>query len=225
MSSKIPMIGKRFGKLLVTGEAGLSERGTYKYECLCDCGAVSIKNGTELRCGKTKSCGCLKGIGRNKKHGGSGTKLHIDWMEMKRRCVLSANNIKKYPYHAGKGIKVCDEWVDNFAVFRDWSMENGYEETLSLDRINNDGNYCPENCRWVNSQIQSLNKTMYSNNKTGHKGVYYLKNDNKYAVEIYLNNRTLSLGRYSDLEDAIKVRRKAEEKYLIPLLSNYSGQN
>lgn len=89
------------------------------------------------------------------KHGDARTKLNKVWRNMKDRCY-NPNN-KRYAHYGARGIIVCNEWRDDYVKFRNWAIANGYIEGLSLDRINNDGNYCPENCRWVNSVIQNNN--------------------------------------------------------------------
>lgn len=89
------------------------------------------------------------------KHGECRTKLNKVWRNMKDRC-FNPNN-KRFPHYGGRGIDVCQEWKDNYVSFRNWAISNGYKIGLSLDRIDNDGNYCPQNCRWVNSIIQNNN--------------------------------------------------------------------
>lgn len=91
-----------------------------------------------------------------KKHNQSKTKLYYVWLSMRNRCYNE--DVEKYIDYGNRGIQVCDEWRNDFKNFYDWSMLNGYKKGLSIDRIDNDGNYCPKNCRWVKSNIQSRNK-------------------------------------------------------------------
>lgn len=143
-------IADRFTYLVVLRSVGVpyGKKGKY-YECKCDCGKIKIVKGSYLSRGDTKSCGCYKSqttSKRRKVHGGRRTHLYYIWSTMKARCFKPT--LKTYKYYGAKGISVCNEWLD-FSVFQSWAMLNGYQDGLSIDRINSDGNYCPENCRWI----------------------------------------------------------------------------
>lgn len=155
------MIGKRFGKLTVIDKSKeRAKNGTIKYLCKCDCGNTSIIRGDHLRSGETLSCGCLiKKYGTSKyvKQGQStlNKRLYQIYDKMKQRC--NNKNTTNYKDYGGRGITICDEWLNDFMVFYDWSMNNGYKDNLSIDRINVDGNYEPSNCRWVDMKTQNNN--------------------------------------------------------------------
>ena len=151
----ISLIGKKFNRLLCTGYKWDGNQILIK--CLCDCGNEKYYQLYRFK-GRNipKSCGCYK---YNFVHGMSESKLYKHWQQMKNRCLNPNKDSHKYYYD--KGIKVCEEWMD-FVNFKEWAVANGYIEGLSLDRIDNSGNYCPENCRWVAFSEQSKNRTNIS---------------------------------------------------------------
>lgn len=120
--------------------------------CRCDCGKETTVTGYALRQGTTVSCGCKKIT----HHLANKERLYNTWKCMRQRC-FNPNN-PSYPHYGGKGVKICDEWMD-YAGFRKWALENGYSDDLSIDRINVDGDYCPENCRWADDKVQMNNQS------------------------------------------------------------------
>lgn len=158
--------GQRFGKLFVVEFLGLKYNKAM-WLCKCDCGKTAKVLSQCLLKGDTKSCGCIhkkqlvernktQNFNRYKTHNLSKTKLYKRWVKMKYRCYNT--NSKDYKYYGGRGIKVCDEWKNDFIAFYNWSIKNGYKEDLTIDRINVDGDYEPSNCRWATWKEQANNK-------------------------------------------------------------------
>lgn len=159
MGKRVDLTGRKVGKLTVVGYAYTKNNKAY-WHCICECGTKCIVTARNLITEMAKSCGCSKRESMRRvalKHGGSGTRLYSIWCNMKDRC----NNPKNSHYYryGGRGIAVCSEWINDFSSFESWALSHGYSDELSIDRINNDLGYYPDNCRWVTNKKQQNNKS------------------------------------------------------------------
>lgn len=160
-------IGEKFGRLTVMEFSHKehkkyenSRRNYYKYfyKCLCECGNFVVVESKSLKSGNTKSCGCInhdKIVSRNTKHNLSKTRLYKIFHGMKRRCYNE--KCRSYKDYGAKGIKICDEWKNNFIAFYDWAINNGYSENLTIERKDIHQDYCPLNCCWIPKAQQQKN--------------------------------------------------------------------
>ena len=215
-----PILIEDLGMLFATENSKQKARyGTYK----CGfCGNNFKATTYDIKSKNTKSCGCYhkrRASETNKTHGLGTTRLYSIWAEIKKRTLNPKN--KQYNDYGGRGITICDEWKNDFMSFYNWAMENGYSDELSIDRIDNDGNYCPENCRWTTPTIQARNQRIYKNNTIGYKGVYYHKGRNKYTAQIVVNNKNIYLGSFQTvIEGAIAYNNYIIENNLEGFILN-----
>lgn len=154
------LTGKRFGRLTVLEHDYVDYNGISFWRCICDCGNETVVRSTSLKNGMTKSCGCYRrdqSIQRSTKHGLCDHPLYIVWTDMKRRCH-NENEPCWYRY-GGRGITVCDEWINDFKTFYNWAIEHGWESGSTLDRRDNDEGYNPYNCRFVDEVTQANNRS------------------------------------------------------------------
>ena len=151
-----------------------------------------------IKSGNTKSCGCLNGDA----HRLASHRLYKTWISMIYRC--SNKKSTYYVYYGGRGISVCEEWLDirNFIEWADLTYIEGY----TLDRIDVNGNYEPSNCRWADNSTQILNRGIFKNNKSGFVGVGWHKRDSVWASNIYVNNKSKHIGYYETIEEAVQAR-------------------
>lgn len=212
------MVGKTFGRLTVIKRVGskIYSENTSKQSlwlCQCECGNLTEAVGTLLKRGITKSCGCLQKESIRKiatKHGHGRERLYGVWASIKNRCYCKTE--PSYHYYGGKGITMCDEWKNDYMAFRRWAYANGYDKNAeymqcTIDRIDVNGNYCPENCRWVNQKIQC-------NNKSNNKKIKYM--DKYYTIaelaEMFFINKSTMYGYFRKGKTLDDILKKKGEK-------------
>lgn len=221
MSRLEDLTGKTFGRLTVLRLA--PKRGkTIYYVCKCSCGNIKEVAAKHLRSGATTSCGCyLREV--IKKHGDTSTRLYKIHNHMLRRCF---KDTKASKYYKDRGITVCSDWLD-YRNFRDWALRNGYKDNLSIDRIDTNGNYCPENCRWATQKEQSRNTRR--NNKL--KGICVSEWCELLSIDE--SNVNYLRGRGLSTREALKKEYLLEKKKELPerifsidyeALDRYQGQ-
>ena len=191
---------KDLGHFIKEGTQQKRKYGLYK----CHCGIEFISRTDGVKSGKTKSCGCQRKTSMMT-HSLSKHRLYQTWISMIKRCEKEIS--QGYVNYGKRGIKVCDRWHDIENFIED--MYPSYKDGLSIDRINNDGDYEPNNCRWANKTIQSRNKRiLQKNNTSGYRGVYLF--NNKWKVAITLNGKKVHLGQF----DSIVEGALAYDKYI-----------
>jgi hypothetical protein len=139
------------------------------------------------------------------KHGMSGTKLYWVWENMKKRCFNK--NYRRYEDYGGRGITIIEAWLDP-TIFMEWALANGYDEKLQIDRKDNDGNYEPDNCRFVSPHINNCNQRKRSTNKSGYTGVRWHKNAKKWYAQITIHRKEIHLGTFNTKKEAVEARNK-----------------
>ena len=183
-------------------ETSSKKSGHGLYECQY-CGTIWRVETTRIITNRTKSCGCLIGKS-NKKHGLSLSRFYSIWYAIKRRCYNS--EYKAFADYGGRGIKVCEEWMD-VVKFIEWCEATcPNEKGISLDRINNDLGYSPENCRWTDVSTQNINQRMRRTNTSGYVGINWVESKLKWVSRINVEKKRIWLGEYKTIEEAVQAR-------------------
>lgn len=202
--------GSVVGRLTVIDIVGKSKNGSYIWSCLCECGNSKDVISSSLNSGLVQSCGCLYDSIKGKQaitNGAKDSKEYNSWSAMKQRCYYKQHSY--YLSYGGRGIKVCDRWRNSFENFL---VDMGKcPEGSSLDRIDPDGDYKPENCRWADNSTQAFNQTKSGSNSSGKTGVHWHKATNKWAASISKDRQVFHLGVFEKFENAKKIRESAEK--------------
>ncbi len=160
MSFAKDLTGQRFGKLVVVKRAQNDKHSKACWHCVCSCGKEVVVTGNALVTGNSKSCGCSRTESAKARAiipgGTRQNRLYTIWRHMKERCYRTMD--KRFKNYGGRGISVCDEWHD-FLNFKKWAECNGYEDNLTIERLDVNGDYCPQNCTWIPLKKQASNKT------------------------------------------------------------------
>lgn len=212
------MVGSIFGRLQVV-DVYRSKGGRIKCKCVCSCGSSSEVSASDLRGGKTKSCGCLRKDNMTK-HGMCKTRFYSIWSNIINRCKHESS--PNYKYYGGRGITVCNEWLtfenfkdDLFESYNAHVLKHG-EKNTTIDRIDVDGNYELGNVTWATMQEQSVNKRIRTGNTSGHVGIGYVKRIKKWRARVTENSKEIHIGVFDTLEEAVKAREnyKKEKGYI-----------
>lgn len=204
MGYKIDLTGKVIGRLTVIGYSHSTKNNGAYWLCSCICGKEKLISVSRLTNSTTKSCGCIqieatKNLAKHKMHN---TPIYRRWASMKNRCSSPSSTI--FSVYGGRGISYSPEWESFENFYRD--MYEGFSENLELDRIDVNGNYCKENCRWVTHEENNFNKTRQQNNKSGKTGVSFDKARKQWRAYINKNKVRIELGYFDSFNDAVEVR-------------------
>lgn len=204
----IDLTGQKFGRLIVIKRSTNKNNRVY-WECICDCGNIKIVSAKLLRNGESRSCGCLR-VETMTTHGLSNCKIYEVWSGMINRCEWQGNT--RFHRYGARGINICEEWRNNFEHFYNWAVNNGFQKGLQLDRKDNDGNYEPDNCRFVTPKVNVNNRPRLKY-KNLPKGVYPDKYGNgKFQAQWSEYKICHYIGTYNTVEEAAEAVRQYVDK-------------
>jgi len=191
------------------------------------CGKEFTTLAQSIKSGATSSCGCASiqlAVDKNKKHGLSNHRLYLIYRGMVNRC--NNKNSNAYKYYGGKGVYICDEWIESNTNFFEWAFNNGYRDDLSLDRIDPYGNYEPSNCRWVTNRVQARNtRKLQKNNTSGYRGVSYCKERGKFLAQITVDYIVIRLGAFDNAVDAAYAYDEYVKKHQLEHTLNFANKH
>jgi len=208
------LTGERYGRLMALTYVGVDKNRNSTWLCECTCGKTTIVSSKSLRSGNTRSCGCLKLellVERSTKHRLCNHPLYTIWQGLKLRCYCPGAT--KYKDWGGRGIKMCNEWREDFLPFFRWA-EPLWSQDLQIDREDNDGDYTPDNCRFVTGSVNCMNRRVKSTNTTGYTGVHPHKS--KFQVAIAVNKKNTYVGIFNTIKEAVSARNNYIKNHGLP---------
>lgn len=207
MPKRLDITDERYGRLVGLNFIGCDKSKNTLWEFQCDCGNVTIKRLSDVRFGKIKSCGCLhqdNTVERNTKHNKSKTRTYSIWKGMKRRCLSPSR--PRFKDYGRRGITVCDRWRNSYDNFLTDMGEAPINYTL--ERIDNEKGYSPDNCKWASYLEQSHNQRMRTTNTSGYRGVYYCKTVKRWKAQINHAGKRLFSKSFKTITQAVVARNE-----------------
>jgi len=215
----------KIGNVFYLKDVKKTKQGIRRCKFRCYCGKTFETNMVNIKHRKTKSCGCLNTKRRTESlttHGLSYRILFDVWRAIIDRCTIDKS--LAFDYYGGRGISICDEWLNSYELFEKWSLENGYKKGLEIDRINNDGNYEPSNCRYVSRSVNTSNtRKIRSNNTSGYRGVGFRKDTKRFYAKITVEKKVNNLGCFDNPKEAAEAYDNFIKINNLPHTRNFDG--